>query len=186
MRTRARGESALLLLDVVQVLHQRSIDYAVVGAMAAAVHGVIRASMDADAVVLLAVAQAQELRAALEVAGLTADLRRGDPDDPIAAVLALKDGFGNRVDLLIGLRGIDSSAYERAIDVTLHDESIRVVSCEDFVAMKLFAGGPIDLRDAEQAFRVNVATIDRELLRLLCRKYGRDVQQKLEALLVAA
>src|SRR5262249_25636331 len=97
MRTRARGESALLLLDVISVLHERAIDYGVVGAMAAAVHGVVRASMDADAIVSLAVSQAAELRAAVVAAGFAADLRRGDADDPIAAVLALKDGFGNRV-----------------------------------------------------------------------------------------
>jgi hypothetical protein len=182
MRTRARGESALLLLDVVRVLQERAVDYAVVGAMAAAVHGVVRASMDADAIISLAVSQAAELRAAMAAAGFTADLRRGDADDPIAAVLALKDGFGNRVDLLIGLRGIDRSAYERSIAVKLHDELVRVVSCEDFVVMKFFAGGPVDLRDAEQAYRVNAATVDRALIRVLAKKYGRDVEQKIAAL----
>jgi hypothetical protein len=50
MRTRQAGESALLLLDAVDLLERAGISYAVVGAMAAAVHGVVRASMDADAV----------------------------------------------------------------------------------------------------------------------------------------
>ena len=49
MRTKASGESTLLLLDAVQVLRAENIDYAIVGAMAASVHGVIRASRDADA-----------------------------------------------------------------------------------------------------------------------------------------
>ncbi len=50
MRTRRSGESALLLLDVVDLLAREQVGYAVVGAMAASVHGVLRASMDADAV----------------------------------------------------------------------------------------------------------------------------------------
>jgi hypothetical protein len=49
MRTKASGESTLLLLDAVQVLRAEHVDYAIIGAMAAAVHGVIRASRDADA-----------------------------------------------------------------------------------------------------------------------------------------
>jgi hypothetical protein len=50
MRTRRSGESALLLLDAVEVLGGERVDYAVVGAMAASVHRVVRASLDADAV----------------------------------------------------------------------------------------------------------------------------------------
>jgi hypothetical protein len=49
MRTKASGESTLLLLDAVQVLRSANVDYVVVGALAAAVHGVVRASFDADA-----------------------------------------------------------------------------------------------------------------------------------------
>ena len=48
MRTRRSGESALLLLDAIEVLAREQVGYAVVGAMAASVHGVLRASMDAD------------------------------------------------------------------------------------------------------------------------------------------
>ena len=49
MRTKASGESTLLLVDAVQVLCAAQVDYAIIGAMAASVHGVIRASRDADA-----------------------------------------------------------------------------------------------------------------------------------------
>ena len=55
MRTSASGESALLLLDVVQVLSKEQVDYAIVGAMAASVYGVIRASRDADALLSIGV-----------------------------------------------------------------------------------------------------------------------------------
>lgn len=55
MRTSASGESALLLLDVVQVLGNEKVDVAIDGAMAAAVYGVIRASRDADALLSISV-----------------------------------------------------------------------------------------------------------------------------------
>jgi hypothetical protein len=48
MRASGPGESARLLLDVVDVLAARSIDYAVIGALAASLHGAGRASLDAD------------------------------------------------------------------------------------------------------------------------------------------
>jgi hypothetical protein len=37
MRTKASGESTLLLLDAVQVLRAENVDYAIIGAMAASV-----------------------------------------------------------------------------------------------------------------------------------------------------
>jgi len=65
------------------------------------VHGVVRASLDADAVVALQVREAQALRQSLVEAGYEAVLRTGDVDDPIPALLEVKDRHGNRVDLLI-------------------------------------------------------------------------------------
>lgn len=40
----------LLLLDVVDLLTATKINYAVIGALAASVHGAVRASMDSDVV----------------------------------------------------------------------------------------------------------------------------------------
>ena len=48
MRTSRAGESALLLLDVVDRLVAEKIQYAVIGALAASVHGAVRASLDLD------------------------------------------------------------------------------------------------------------------------------------------
>lgn len=46
------------------------------------------------------------------------------------------------MDLLVGLRGLEAEAFLRAIDVPFVGEVLRVVGREDFIAMKLFAGGP--------------------------------------------
>lgn len=95
MRASGPGQSARLLLDVVDVLAQERIDYAVIGAMAAAVHGVIRASVDADAVLSVTVRQLSELQSKLSALGLKTDLRRGDLEDPIPGMLLLRDMRSN-------------------------------------------------------------------------------------------
>jgi hypothetical protein len=43
----------------------------------------------------------------LMAAGFQTELRRGDPDDPITGVLSLTNVYRNRVDLIVGLRGLD-------------------------------------------------------------------------------
>ena len=103
MRAKGPGESALLLLDVVDILSLEGIDYAVIGAMAASLHGVVRASVDADAVIRATFQRLRELETRCAAAGLRTELRRGDEDDPVPALLALGDEHG-RVDLLAGLR----------------------------------------------------------------------------------
>jgi hypothetical protein len=185
MRTKGPGEAALLLLDVVALLRIEKIDYAVIGAMAASVHGVVRASIDADAVLSLTAAELGGLERKFKAASFGTDLRRGDPEDPISALLALTDRYGNRVDLLVGLRGLEAEAFLRAIDVPFVGEMLRVAGREDFIAMKLFAGGPQDLTDARNAITAAQGSLDLSLLRRLTARYGRGASECLEGLLAA-
>ena len=76
MRASAPGQSALLMADVAESLARHGVRYAVIGAMAAAVHGVVRASLDADAIVSLQVREAQALRQSLLEEGYEVTLRR--------------------------------------------------------------------------------------------------------------
>jgi hypothetical protein len=183
VRTKGPGESALLLLDAVAVLRKQGVGYAVIGALAASIHGIVRASLDADAVLSLPLSGLSGLERALQAAGFQTELRRGDVDDPISSLLALSDQFGNRVDLLTGLRGLEDRAFSRAIDVPFEGESLRVVGREDFIAMKVFAGGPQDIADAVNALEVAAGSLDLTLLRRLARQYGRATADHLEKLL---
>ncbi len=183
MRTKASGESVLLLLDAAEVLRTKSVDYAVIGALAASAHGVIRASKDADALLSISVAALTSLERDFKAAGFNTELRRGDMGDPIAAVLELRDKFENRVDLLVGIRGFDPGAFSRTIDIPLDEGSLKFVSLEDFVAMKVFAGGPQDIADARDALEAALEPPNLELLRALATRYGRDTTRSMEALL---
>lgn len=184
MRTRRSGESALLLLDAIDVLMTQKIEYAVVGAIAASIHGAVRASMDADVVLSLAVQQAKDLEQTFKAAQFHTELSRGDVDDPIPALLKLSDTYGNRVDLLIGLKGLEADAFARIVEVPFQGQEVRFIGREDFVAMKAFAGGPMDIVDATRAIAAAAGSLDKELLRRLAKRYGREALELVERLLM--
>ena len=182
MRTKGSGESALLLLDAIEILRSSNVDYAIIGALAASIHGLIRATADADALLSISTSALTALERRLKVAGFKTELTRGDVGDPISAVLILRDEFKNRVDFLVGIRGFDPKAFSRTIEVALEGESLKFVGLEDFVAMKLFAGGPQDL-DAKGALEAAPEPPNMELLKELAQRYGRETTRSLESLL---
>jgi predicted nucleotidyltransferase len=183
MRATRSGESALLLLDVIDLLADQSIEYAVVGALAASIHGAVRASMDADVVLSVGVPQAEGIEQKLKIGGFQTELARGDFDDPIPALLKVIDQYGNRVDLLIGLKGLEPQAFSRVTTVAFQGSTVRFIGREDFIAMKVFAGGPMDLVDAARAVTAAGASLDLELVRRLAKRFGRDALESLERLL---
>jgi len=172
-------------MDVVAALSVAHIDYAVIGALAVSVHGVVRASQDADAIVRATIGELGEMNARLQALGLKTELRHGDIDDPVPALLLASDKFGNRVDLLVGLKGMDPSVYARAVQVKMSGrvEPLRVVCREDLIAMKAFAGGPQDLLDAKRCIAVAGIDLDISLLRRAVAGYGHDAIANCEKLL---
>jgi hypothetical protein len=183
MRSKGVGQSALLLLDAIAVLTSEKIDYAVIGAMAASIYGIVRASIDADAVLSMAPQRQSDLERKFKAAGFKTELRLGDTDDPIPALFQLTDSFENRVDLLVGLRGLEPTAFSRTIDVPFQGVALRVIGREDFIAMKVFAGGPQDILDARAAIDAARESLDLVLLRRLAQRYGGAAADALEALL---
>ena len=63
--------------------------------------------------------------------GIQTDLTRGDMDDPIAALLKATDQYGNEVDALIGLKGLDPQAFSRIVSVPFQGTTLRVIGRED-------------------------------------------------------
>lgn len=183
MSATSPGQSLLLLLDVVAVLDRQRIAYAVVGALAASIYGTVRATTDADALVSVSRPKLAALEKHLRRAGLKAELRAGDADDPIPALLAISDRFGNRVDLLGGLRGLDPGAFARTFAVPFSGTTLRIIGREDFVAMKCFAGGPQDIADAREAISAAEPPLDLDLVRRVARRFGRAAADTLENLL---
>lgn len=183
MRTRGPGQSPVLLLDVAAVLEREEIPYAVIGALAVSVHGYIRATTDADVILSTSASKLGQLQRAFRKAGFICDLKRGDESDPIPAILVVADKHGNRVELLAGLRGLENEAFSRASTIAFLDGSIRVIGREDLIAMKCFAGGPLDILDARNVLKAADKRINLDLLRGLTRRFGRSAADVLEQVL---
>lgn len=183
MRTDRAGQSALLFLDVVEVLHREQVDYAVIGAFALSVHGPVRATTGVDALVFATPRHLATLRAAFDQAGFLAELHRPEADDPIAGMLMLSDTHNNHVELLGGLRGMDPAIISRTVEVPFHGVNLRFVGREDLIAMKCFAGGPQDLLDARSAYESAQGPIELDLLRAVTRRFGREAADNLEQIL---
>jgi hypothetical protein len=164
-------------------LASEGLDYVVIGAFALAVHGTVRATTDADALVRASAQRLKQAVPAFERAGLAAPFRQGDHDDPVPALLQLHDAHGNGVSLLAGLRGLDPGTFDRTLSVALRDGTLRIASREDFIAMNCFAGGAQDLEDARRACHHPGATVDLDRLWGATRHFGAAACQNLDAVL---
>lgn len=185
MRPTGPGQPAHLLLDVVDILNELAIPYAMVGALAVSYHGLPRHTNDADATVWLSGTgmTPKDLTDRLRSSGYRVTFNRGDIDDPVAAAMIVEDEHPNRIDLLLGVRGMDPEAVTRCISSLLLDSSIRIIGAEDLVAMKIFACGFQDLEDARGILQVSREGLNLDLLRKLSRRYGPAVADRLEELL---
>ena len=183
MRTDRAGQSALLFLDVAEILQRENVDYAVIGAFALSVHGAIRGTTDVDALLFTTPQRLGRLRAVFDRAGFASELRSGDPEDPILGMLILSDGNNNHVELLGGLRGMDPAIFSRTVEVQFRGVNLRFVGREDLIAMKCFAGGPQDLIDAQSAYRSAQGPVDLDLVRAVTRRFGPEAADNLEQVL---
>lgn len=184
-RAKGPGQSALLLLDVLDLLNPLHIPYAIIGAFAASFYGTVRASLDADAIISLQQSQtdAKALIAKLQEAGFKSTYRKGDLNDPIGALINIEDTFNNRVDLLMNVRGVTEVIFSRMVKTEFMGATIQVIGIEDFIALKIFAGSPKDLNDVAGVLKVSYDRINLPLVKDLVRNYGKDALNRLEFLL---
>jgi hypothetical protein len=187
MRTTGPGQPAQLLLDALELLNQLGVPHAIIGAFAVAFYGVPRFTDDADAAVWLGGTpiSGHDLVQRLSDLGYRAELRKGDPDDPISVIILIEDQFENRVDLILGIRGMDSKAVDRCTSGQLLDCSVRILGAEDLIAMKLFAGGVQDLEDVRGILQVSSEILNVDLMRRLALKYDAAAERKLDELLTS-
>ena len=185
MKAKGPGQSVLLLVDVIDILKHLHIPYAIIGAVAASFHGVVRASLDADALISLTSSRmdAKRLIAELRKAGLKSRYRKGDVDDPVGAVITAEDRFRNRVDLLMNIQGMSEAVFSRTIEAKFMDARLCVIGMEDFIAMKIFAGSQKDVSDIVGVLNVSRDRMNLSLLKKLVQRYGLDALRKLESLL---
>ena len=185
MRAKGRGQSALLLLDVVDLLSRQNVPYAVIGAFAASFYGIIRASLDVDVIISLTAEDfdVRDLVAALRKDDFACEYCSGSSDDPLDGVVRINDKYGNQVDLITGIKGMDAGAFGRITTVSFLKHKLHLIGIEDFIVMKIFAGSPKDLDDVRVVLEISRKKLDISLLKRLMRQYGSKEVKILERVL---
>lgn len=138
-----------LIRNVVRALEESSIPFALIGAVALAARGASRETADLD----LLTTESRALK--LDWDGLlsgtaSADVRRGDHDDPLAGVITFANDVDDPVDLVIGRWNWQAEAIARAERMDLGFAILPVLTASDLVLAKLDAGGPADLHDVDR------------------------------------
>lgn len=168
------------LADAIRFLDHRQIPYALIGGLAASLQGEPRVTADVDAVIGATVEDALKLLHNLE----------GSPFEPLfsgvdevvrqAFILPLRHRkTGVKVDLSIGLSGFERQLIERAERVTVAGESLRIATSEDLVVMKLLAGRPRDIQDAQGIAVVRGEQLDWAYCQKTAVELGTAVDQDL-------
>ena len=82
--------------------------------------------------------------------GVNVEVRRGEPDDPLAGVVRFSQRDTRPTDLVVGRHRWQQRAVERAGPAALGEQTLRVVTRSDLVLLKLYVGGPQDKWDVHQ------------------------------------
>ena len=139
-----------LLEAVVEVLRERGVPHAVIGATALAFHGVSRSTGDLDLLAVHVSCLDRETWRPVVEEGYAVDIRSGDASDPLAGVVRFEGTGEAPVDLVLGRRSWQAEILSRAEPQALLGVLVPVVRAADLVLLKLYAGGPQDRWDIAQ------------------------------------
>lgn len=145
--------------------------YAFVGGVAVAAWGQPRATTDVDALVVLAPEQADPLRDALLVEGLSVAAR--DLHDALREgghVTVFDEQSHFHVDVALARTPAEREEVERAVDLNFLSGNVRVVRAEDIIAFKVLYGTPRDLQDARSILTRQAGRLDHAHLLALARR----------------
>ena len=164
---------------VARVLEAKGVASAVIGAMALAAHGYVRATRDfdlathADPLVVL-----PALRRELEEAGLEADFRAPDSEDPLGGVIEVQAKGSRPIQIVnflnpLARRGtlVGKEAIDRAQAGLIEGSSLRVTGLPQLIALKLYAGGPLSRNDVLELLERN-RPLELRPIREACGRHG--------------
>lgn len=146
----ASNDRLSLLGRVVAALENAAVPHALIGAAAMAAHGVSRATVDLDVLVVAPACLDPRLWSTLRAQGVGVDLRRGDDSDPLAGVVRFAATGERPVDLVVGKGSWQRYALARAEPGCFAGVDLPILRAADLILLKLYAGGPQDLWDITQ------------------------------------
>jgi hypothetical protein len=134
---------------VLKILDNLGVQYAVVGAVAVAARGVVRSTLDFD----LLTTDTRVLRDSVWAGLPNVDVRKGDPDDPLAGVVRIGPK-SEQIDIVVGRWKWEQRVIERAQPADVQGATLRVPITSDLILLKVSAGGSIDQQDVVRLLAV--------------------------------
>jgi len=138
-----------LIYQTVTVLQRMGIAHALIGAVALTIHGVNRATHDVDLLVVDLSCLRLDFWTDLEDRGISVEVRKGDPMDPLAGVLRFRTPGEGPMDVVVGKFKWQRAILDRAVLMPA-ESLIPVVRAADLILLKLYAGGAQDAWDIQQ------------------------------------
>jgi hypothetical protein len=139
-----------LLARVSEVLTAQGIPHVLVGASALTIHGVNRSTIDVDLFTVDRACLEPRMWDVLAAEGVSVEVRKGDPDDPLAGVVRFEAAPELPLDVVVGKYQWQRKAIERAEEGAFLGVEIPVLRAVDLILLKLYAGGPQDAWDIQQ------------------------------------
>ena len=147
-------------LEILNALHDRHVEFVIVGGVAAALHGGSRVTFDLDLVPSLAPGSWQaavdllwslgarpRIPESLERIRDVDQVRRWRREKGMLALNFRTADGGLEVDLLVGESDAFDEFRQRAVEVMVDQRTFLVASITDLISMKTRAGRPGDLLD---------------------------------------
>jgi hypothetical protein len=173
-----------LAMELAEELSSRGIEPLLIGAAALAVHGYPRVTKDLDFGVAIPPGEMRTLADALSAPNREVELSEPDANDPLGGVITITRTGCLPVQIVnfdnspaAGFPALVRGAEKRAVAVT--DVPGKVVSPEDLVLFKLYAGGHKSHLDIIELF--TRCPIDLDALKARAKSYG--LTRDLDALL---
>jgi len=146
-----------LLAETLRALDSHGLRCAVIGAAAMAAHGVARATMDVDLLLVGRDSLDSQAWDGLRRAGVLVEIRRGTPDDPLVGVIRLRHGDDLPIDVVVGAAPWQRRAVDRAVVSEILGVRAPVATAQDLVLLKLYAGSPQDRWDVQRLLATSPA-----------------------------
>jgi hypothetical protein len=175
--------------EVSQLLEERGVRAYVIGAIALAAHGYVRATEDVDLGIAVDPKELDALVAFLagRLPGVAVTVEKPDGDDQLGGVIDVKQG-GDDGDL-VQIVNFDNAPHAGFPALVREAQAVpfdfpggfrgRLVSAEDLVFFKLYAAGLRNLADIQEL--LTRTTLDLQRLRHLAERYR--MQAELQAVL---
>ena len=135
-----RSHRVSLLARVSEALKTKGIPHVLVGASALTIHGVNRSTIDVDLFTVDRACLDPRTWDILASEGIGVEVRKGDPDDPLAGVVRFELDPELPLDVVVGKHLWQRRAIERAETAIFMGVEVPALRGADLILLKLYAG----------------------------------------------